>query len=237
MFGALPSQVVFGLAVSRLVREDDFEFPPVPDWVLERKRVTDYKNHVVRHMRAYARLHSRTLGQVAKALGASPRRTAMILKGEVFMDEPEDLYALLLKLDPETPAPRPESIPAATPDEIREIEADVSAKIQVALGEEGEGIPAERVFAEMRERSRKAWPLGHLKREGKLRVGGRSVSYGTDPETGTVHGEARVRRELLMFEASDLGGLPAAFERKLAEQDAFCAEAAVPPASAASQRS
>ena len=81
-----------------LIREqlarDPFTLPEIPDWKLERRAVTAYKEQLVRHLRATAAVYGYTHAQLAWRLRVSPRRTRRLLDGYVVLDDPQKLHRL-----------------------------------------------------------------------------------------------------------------------------------------------
>lgn len=206
--------------------QDGFTLPPVPDWKIERRTVTTYKELLVRHLRAIAAVHGYTHAQLAWRLRVSPRRTRRLLEGHVVLDEPEKLHRLVLRLDPQADLPAPATIPAMTEAEREEGLAQIRKKVAASLADPRPSIPAEEVFAGLKAEFRALRPMGHLPVEGRLTHGRHVGIYARDPDTGVYHGEIENLRDVVTFQARTLAELETAFADSVADYEAFCRQPA-----------
>lgn len=213
-----------------LIREqlarDPFTLPEIPDWKLERRAVTAYKEQLVRHLRATAAVYGYTHAQLAWRLRVSPRRTRRLLDGYVVLDDPQKLHRLVLRLDPHTEVPAPDTIPAMTNAEREEALVGIRKKLDASLTDSRPSIPAEEVFAELEAKFRAMHPMGHLPVEGRLQHGRYVGIYARDPDTGLYHGEIEHLRDVVSFQAHALPDLETAFADAVADYEAFCCQPA-----------
>lgn len=217
-------------ASQALIREyltrDTFALPDVPDWKLERRAVTAYKERLVRHLRATAAVHGYTHAQLAWRLRVSPRRTRRLLDGHVALDEPRKLHRLVLRLDPQAEILAPDTIPAMTETEHEEGLAWIRKKLDASLADPRPSIPAEEVFTRLKVKFRSLRPMGHLPVEGRLTHGRYAGIYARDPDTGLYHGEIEHLRDVVTFQGGALPELETAFADAIANYEAFCRQPA-----------
>jgi hypothetical protein len=221
-----PDPTVFRAQIEAQLARDNFVPPPVPDWQLERRAVTTYKQRMVRQLRAIAAVRGYSHAQLAWRLRLSPHQVRRILDGHVALREPERLYRLVRRLDPATEVSAPDSIPTPTRADREEIDAQLRAKIEVSLANPGPGYTTEEVWAHLDALRRELRPMTGLAVAGQLTHARYVATYAHDPDADLYHGEVTNLRDVVTFQARELAGLEAAFAASVADYEAFCRETA-----------